>query len=167
MHRFLGILALVAIVSMSTPANSELPIPTDHIILTVSGQIQEANNEGRAEFDRAMLEQIGLEEFNTWTPWTEGEQQFVGVPFARLLDTVGADGSSIRAVAANDYSVDIPLTSLRDSGAFLAMSVDGKRLRLRDKGPLWIVFPWSQRPELDRAEVHSYAVWQLQSLHVH
>ena len=166
-HGFLRVLSLAAVVSLATPAHSELPEPTDRVILIVSGQIQEANNEGRAEFDRAMLEQLGVEKLSTRTPWTDGERQFVGVPFARLLDSVGATGSSVRAVAANDYSVDIPFASLRNADAFLAMSMDGKRLRLRNKGPLWIVFPWSQRPELDHAEMHGYAVWQLQSLHVH
>lgn len=161
---FFVALALFALVPASTDAG--MPQPTDETLLTVTGKIRETNAEGRVEFDRALLKQLGLRKLTTSTPWTEGERAFVGVPFASLLDAIGATGTIARAVAANDYVVDIPISNLREANAFLAMSMDGKQLRLRDKGPLWIIYPWSQMPELNRIELHSYAVWQLQSLHI-
>lgn len=166
MSLFLLIATLLLITVDPTPTYADPSKPAGKTLLTITGMIQETNADGHLEFDRGMLEQLGLAALTTRTPWTEGERAFVGVAFANLLDAIGAFGSRARAVAANDYVVDIPLGTLRGADAFLAMSMDGKRLRLRDKGPLWIIFPWSQRPELDRGDLHSYAVWQLQSLHI-
>ncbi|MGI9509316.1 MAG: molybdopterin-dependent oxidoreductase, partial [Geminicoccaceae bacterium] len=160
----LSALALFASVPASTDAG--MPQPTDETLLTVTGKIRETNAEGRLEFDRSLLMQLGLSKLTPSTPWTDGERAFMGVPFASLLDAIGATGTIVRAVAANDYVVDIPISNLREANAFLAMSMDGTQLRLRDKGPLWIIYPWSQRPELNRIELHGYAVWQLQSLHI-
>jgi hypothetical protein len=158
--------ALAFFALIPAPTDAGPPQPTGKTLLTVTGKIRETNAADRMEFDRALLEQLGLSKLTTSTPWTEGERAFVGVPFARLLDAIGATGSTVRATAANDYVVDIPISNLREANAFLAMNMDGKQLRLRDKGPLWIIYPWSQRPELNRIELHSYAVWQLQSLHI-
>jgi hypothetical protein len=166
MRLFLLIATLILITIDPTPTYAGPSKPAGKTLLTITGMIQETNADGRLEFDREMLEQLGITALTTRTPWTEGERAFVGVAFANLLDAIGAIGASARAVAANDYVVDIPLSTLLGADAFLAMSMDGRQLRLRDKGPLWIIFPWSQRPELDRSELHSYAVWQLQSLHI-
>jgi hypothetical protein len=157
-------LAFFALFPASTDAG--MSQNTGKTLLTVTGKIRTTNADGRVEFDRRLLEQLGLSNLKTSTPWTKGERTFAGVPLASLLDAIGATGSIARAAAANDYVVDIPISNLREANAFLAMSMDGKQLRLRDKGPLWIIYPWSQRPELNRIELHGYAVWQLQSLHI-
>ncbi|MGI9505290.1 MAG: molybdopterin-dependent oxidoreductase [Geminicoccaceae bacterium] len=159
---FLGLAAFL----LSTDVHAELPKPAGKILLTVGGLIDETNSGDRAEFDRDMLESIGMVELTTQTPWTEGETRFAGVPVSRLLDLVAIRGAVVRASAANDYQADIPVATLRDAGAVLAMRMNGKDLTLRDKGPLWIVFPWSEQPELDRIEIYNYAVWQLLTLHV-
>jgi len=164
-RRFWILLALV-IPLLVADAQAELPKPQGQVLLTISGQIEETNTDDRAEFDRGMLQRIGMVELKTQTPWTEGESHFVGVPVARLLDVTATKGSIVRATAANDYKADIPIAILREAGAVLAIRMDGKELTLRDKGPLWIVFPWSEQPELDRIEIYNYAVWQLLSLHV-
>ena len=164
--RQLQALLMLAMFVLSVEARADLPKPEGRTLLTVSGDIATSNARHQAEFDREMLEQLGLIDLRTRTPWTEGEPLFTGVSFARLLNVVAANGMVVTAKAANDYSADIPVSVLRDSGALLAMSLDGEPLTLRDKGPLWIVFPWSERPDLDRTEIHNYAVWQLLSLHV-
>lgn len=166
MHYLFLFSALSFFTLIPAPTDAGLSQPTGRTLLTVTGKMRETNAQGRVEFDRALLEQLGLSKLTTRTPWTEGEREFVGVSLTSLLDAIGVTGSTARAVAANDYVVDIPINNLREANAFLAMSMDGKQLRLRDKGPLWIIYPWSQRPELNRSELYSYAVWQLQSLHI-
>ncbi len=151
---------------LATNAHAELPSPQGRVLLTVSGLIGETNAEGLAEFDQEMLERVGLIEFSTETPWTKGKVRFAGVPLKQLLQVVATKGSVIRATAANDYAADIPIDTLVNSEAMLAMAMDGRALTLRDKGPLWIIFPWSDKPELNRIEIYNYAVWQLLSLHV-
>lgn len=156
----------LSMMMLSTQAKADLTVPEGRVLLSISGHIEETNAGDRAELDRGMLEELGLVDLRTQTPWTEGEPLFTGVPLERVLDLVSATGSVVRASAANDYAADIPRSTIQEGGAFLAMTMDGQTLTLRDKGPLWIIFPWSEQPDLDRAELHNYAVWQLLSLHV-
>ncbi|VFB10773.1 oxidoreductase molybdopterin binding subunit [Aeromonas salmonicida] len=37
-------------------------------------------------------------------------------------------------------------------------------LTLRNKGPLWIIYPLSEYPELNKEVYHSRMVWQLTAL---
>ena len=107
------------------------------------------------------LREWGTETMRTGTPFTDGESEFVGVPFARFWENIHPAGQTLRAVAANDYSIEVTARELIEKEAFVAFERDGQRLRLRDKGPYWIVFPWSRRPELKEAEVYSLSIWQL------
>src|SRR5689334_12041468 len=66
---------------------AKLGQPTEKVILTISGQISETNKDGAAEFDRPMLEALGMESFSTTTPWYDGPVKFEGVRMSRLLDT--------------------------------------------------------------------------------
>ena len=96
----------------------QLPRPEGPVILTVEGAITHTNAPGAAEFDLAMLERLGLVRLRTWTPWTDGELEFEGVPAQRLMEAVGAAGSAVRASALNDFESTIPLADFaRLSGA--------------------------------------------------
>jgi hypothetical protein len=150
----------------ASESRAALPAPSGPVLLAVTGKIAETNGEGRAEFDRKMLEALGTVTLTTWTPWTDAVAEFEGVPAGRVLDAVGAEGTVVMALASNDYSVEIPVELLREYPVILAMSMNGERLRLRNKGPLWIILPWSDYPELDNEESRYWSVWQLRSIDV-
>src|SRR5678815_2571838 len=82
--------------------------PTDKPILTVSGKISQTNKDASAQFDRAMLEALGVTSFSTTTPWYKEPVTFEGVLLAKLMDAVGASGDRIIAIALNDYSAEVP-----------------------------------------------------------
>ena len=140
--------------------------PAGPVLLTVSGQIKHTNAAGEARFDRAMLESLGLVSLVTRTAWTEGPQVFEGVPARALLAAVGAVGGTAHAVALNDYEMDIPVSDFSDYEVLIALKMNGSYMRVRDKGPLWVVYPRDQYPELDRPEVWSRWVWQLKRIEV-
>lgn len=110
---------------------------------------------------RSALEALGLEDLVTTTTWTRGPQNFAGVRLERLLGSIGVRGRVVRAVALNDYAVTIPLPEALAAEAFLATRQDGGPIPVRSRGPFWIVFPWSRRPELETALVRQWSVWQL------
>lgn len=143
-----------------------LPEPTGKVVLLVAGAVDNGNGPDGAAFDLAMLERLGTVRLRTRTPWTEGETLFEDVPLGRLLDAAGARGAATQAVALNDYRVELPLGDEIAARALVAFRADGKEMRVRDKGPLWIVFPWSQQPSLDRKDVHARSVWQLKELRI-
>lgn len=158
------LIALMGPASLSRAAEP-LPQPRGGVILTISGQIEQTNAPGQARFDREMLQSLGKASFVTGSEVSETPQLFEGVPLRAVLDRVGARGRSIRASALNDYEVSIPLEDLRFE-PILAMSVDGRVLTMRDKGPLWIVYPRDAHEVLRDVRYYARSVWQLNRLHV-
>ena len=163
---FALLLAAAAPTASASAPLAGLEVPTGGVMLTVTGHITVTNADGRAEFDRAMLEDLGLSTLRTWTPWTEGEPEFSGVLARTLMARVGAEGTTVLARALNDYEITIPLSDFERYPVLIAMAMDGERLRTRDKGPLWVIYPWSDYPELDDRVTRQKAIWQLESLHV-
>ena len=70
------------------------------------------------------------------------------------------------ATASNDYVASIPLRELYDYPVLLAFKMDGRDLELRDKGPIWIVYPRDQFEELNNSMTDKNWVWQLSELEV-
>jgi hypothetical protein len=169
-RRFLplpGVLTLWVIGRPITPIRAESsPLSHDRIVLTVTGAIADGDALGRIEFGLATLEHLGLSKLTTWTPWTDGEVEFEGVLARRLMEAVGARGSEVEARALNDYEEVIPLDDFRRYDVLLAMRMNGQLMRVRDKGPIWIVYPWSDHSELDDFATREKSVWQLNALHV-
>jgi len=159
------VLAFVCLLPVAAAAES-LQHPSGKVILTVSGNIQITNNNGVAEFDRAMLEGLGMTELQTGTQWTTGRPVFEGVLASTLLEAVGAGGTTARAVALNDYVVDIPLADFRNYPVLLALKVDGHDMAVRDKGPIWVVYPHEQYEDLTAETFQSRWIWQLRSLEI-
>jgi hypothetical protein len=160
----LGLCALRAPMTSSW-ADDLLP-SSDRVILTVTGAITDADGSGRVEFDLRAFERLGLSKLTTWTPWTDGEIEFEGVWARRLMEAVGARGTEVEASALNDYREVIPIDDFHRYDVLLAVRSNGRVMRARDKGPIWIVYPWSDHPELDDFLTREKSVWQLNVLHV-
>jgi hypothetical protein len=143
-----------------------LPSPSGPVLLAVTGAITNTNGPAKAEFDRTMLEALGMIKLTTSTPYTDGKPTFRGVPMARLLDAAGANGKALRAVAVNGYAIDLDAEEMRRYPVLLALEQDGKPLRLRDRGPIWVVLPRDQHPELQAESQSIKWIWQLRSIEV-
>lgn len=141
-----------------------LPEPAGAVILTVTGDVAQANSDLGAQFDLAMLQAMETVEFQTSTIWTDGPQVFRGVPLARLIEAVGAEGSVIAASALNDYTVEIPLADAVEGGPILAFEQNGKALSVRDKGPLWLVYPYDANREYQSEVIYARSIWQVKRL---
>jgi hypothetical protein len=83
-----------------------------------------------------------------------------------LLDAIGAEGETLRAIAANDYAVDIPVADAVDGGPIIAYLRNGEAMSLREKGPLWIVYPFDSSPEYQSELIYSRSIWQLNRIEV-
>ncbi len=162
--RAISLVALAALLSPVVANAAPLEAPTGKVILTVSGNIANTNTGDKAQFDREMLEALGMTEVSQHTPWTDGEQAFSGVLGSKILDAVGARGDTIIARAVNDYQVEIPVSDLRKYPVLFAMKQGGRYMRLRDKGPLWVIYPYETFPELANAETREKWIWQLSTM---
>ncbi|HVM83861.1 MAG TPA: molybdopterin-dependent oxidoreductase [Candidatus Binatia bacterium] len=147
-------------------AAESLPQPATPPILVVDGNIAATNRGKTAAFDLALLKTLPQTTLKTMTAWTEGESSFTGVRLRDLLDRLGAQGSTLTAAAIDDYRTDIPMADVRDYDVMVVYAMDGKPLPPDNKGPLWILYPFSQNPTLQRDIYFARCVWQLNRLTV-
>ena len=113
------------------------------------------------DFSLADLDAMPQTKFQTSTPWSEGVNEFSGVRLADLLKTVGPQGASLQLIALNDYVVTASSDELVKADALLATRRDGDLMPISDKGPIFVIFPFDDRPELKHQAYFSRAVWQL------
>jgi hypothetical protein len=116
-------------------------------------------------FDRAMLKALPQTSFTTTTIWTEGAHRFTGVQLADLLDAVDAEGETLRAAALNDYEITMPVAEARD-GALVAYAMDGEPMSVREKGPLWIVYPYDSDVAYQTETIYARSIWQLNRIRI-
>ncbi len=135
--------------------------PVGNIILTITGPMAQTNMPDGAVFDLDMLQKIGAVTFATSTPWTEGVQDFTGVPLNQLLVHIGAQPTSLKVSAINEYQIVVPASDAVDDGPILAWEQGGKLLSVREKGPLWLIYPFDSRQEYRTDKIHARAVWQV------
>lgn len=138
--------------------------PSGKPILTISGQIESTNVGDSAAFDRSMLEALEMVSFETMTPWYDQPVKFEGVRLDKLMALVGATGDRVRAVALNDYVTEIPISDFSEYGPIVALKRDGEYMPVRDKGPLFVVYPYDSDPALQSQTYYSRSAWQLSQL---
>lgn len=166
MCRFFNQFLAVVLFSTGMASAEQMSAPQGDPVLTIIGDIQSTNIEDTAVFDMAMLAAMPAKSFATTTIWTEGKNSFVGVPLSALLKMVGADGGTLRATAINDYSVEIPIDAIDGDVPVIAYEMDGKPMSVRQKGPLWIVYPYDSDADYRSELVYSRSIWQLDRLEV-
>ncbi|GGX98435.1 oxidoreductase [Litchfieldella qijiaojingensis] len=163
-HIMLGI--LVGWVASFNVAAQELASPSGPVILSVSGKITHFNMGNEAHFDREMLLALEQRKTLTHTPWHDGQVRFEGPLGRSLLEAVGASGTSMRVVALDDYAATVPVADFLDHNVILAMSQDGKPLKVRDHGPLFIIYPFDEEPGLLNEETLTRSVWQVKAIEI-
>jgi len=139
---------------------------TGPVVLSISGRVSQPNDGARRVFDMAALAALTQHEIVTTTPWHRGTRRFSGPLLRDVLSEAGAQGQTLRAVALNDYRVDIPGDDARRYDVVIARLLDGQPMAVRDKGPLFIMYPFDRRADLRNAVYYSRCVWQLKALDV-
>jgi hypothetical protein len=138
---------------------TQAAIAQDDIVLTVTDP-----GGTSVDYDLAALEALDSTDLLTHTSWTDGLQRFTGVRASLLLVALEQPGSSVRARALNDYEVRMSVKDLTDHPVIIAYKRNGEYMAIRDKGPLWIIFPQDDHPELTGLETDQKMVWQLRQL---
>ena len=147
-------------VSLGIAAEAVTPEGT---ILVIDGAIAGGKP---AAFDLAALKSLPVTRITTMTPWTDGENLYEGVRIRDLLERLGARGTAVLADAVDDYQVPIPMDDIRDYDVIVAYAMNGRPLPVDDKGPLWVIYPYSEHYGLQKDLYFSRSVWQLNRLTV-
>ncbi len=114
----------------------------------------------------ADLRQMPQYEITTSTPWTERRHTYKGPRLADVLKASGAQGKQLLLEALNEYQVHINSDDILAYHPILALTMDNQTMRVRDKGPIWLMLPLDQFDKHQRASVGGYLVWQLRRIRV-
>jgi hypothetical protein len=155
-HRLAGIALSAAILLAGEASAAELLLrwvdPTGKVI-------------GERTLTTAEIEAMPQQEFETDTPWADAPQRFTGPRLADIVALGGEDVANAHVVALNDYSADIPAEDWAEHVPILAVRVDGELMKVRDKGPFWVMYPIDSDPGVLGSELYySRMVWQVKSI---
>ena len=125
--------------------------PTGEVVLKVRGMIGRTNVDGEYHFDLQMLEKMIDTEYDWECPWF-GMHHWEGislVTFLKELD-VSPDAKYIRFIAKDGLTADFPIDMLKSHPKImLALKMDGQIIPDANCGPLRVVIPYDQYPELN------------------
>lgn len=118
--------------------------------------------EGERAYTIEALQELKTDVLRTSTPWTTTEHVYAGVWLRDLVADAGiSPDARLRLEALNGYRVVEDLGFLLESGGFLAFQRGAHPMSVREKGPVWLLYPFSERPQLNERNVRMAAVWML------
>jgi hypothetical protein len=139
--------------------------PAGAVVLTVIGGIAGTNRppyaesedvfisyheyrfEAAFEFDRLMLEALGMHEVTIAYDGWPAPIRFEGPLLRDILDAVGAEGDTVTLVALDGYAERIEPGELDGQDWILALRGNGRDLGIGQHGPSWLVYqPRDGRP---------------------
>ncbi len=150
------------VASLFLAVGSAQPVVADGggVILTVT------SGSSSVTFGREDLERMRQVTYRTTTIWTDGVQEFRGVPLDQVLKQAGATGTRIILGATNDYAAELPVDTISADVPIIALTVNGVPMTLRDKGPLWVVYPYDDSRTYQSEVIYTRSVWQLDRIEV-
>ena len=158
----LGLLVFgFAVAAVTSLQAQEITAPTGDAILTITGGIAVTNVGETLVFDLDSLMALPSEIVETETIWTTDIQKFKGVSLVTLVTLIGADDGELLATAINDYTVSIPISDAIEGGPIIAYMLNDQEMSVRDKGPLWLIYPYDSSPDYRTEVVYSRSIWQL------
>ena len=168
--------AMLLIVVTGTAQAGDLSKATGPVVLTVVGKIDQTNRPPfdpdndvfleyhektfakAAEFDRAMLEALGVHSATVNKADWPKPHRIEGPWLRDVLAAAGATVDSLNVLALDGYAADISKDDLAAHDWVLGLKRDGGYLKIGQRGPIWIAYaPAGGRPITDDEEAQM--VW--------
>ena len=140
------------LLSISANADTLLSITNnDHARITVT------------EEDLLDLPQVTIE---TSTPWDEEVITFSGPTLKALLTRYNITEGELNLYASNRYQIQVPWDYIEDTTPIIANRMNGNPFSRRQRGPLWLIFPFDSDDRYRSYEVSAMSIWQLISIEI-
>ncbi|MGJ8546860.1 MAG: molybdopterin-dependent oxidoreductase [Sulfitobacter sp.] len=111
------------------------------------------------------LSQLPQTEVMTKNDYVDATTRFSGPTLRMILEQNGiASGAEINMHALNDFFVTAPASDAYNYDVILALLMNGEPMSVRDKGPIWIIYPMDDHPELSDDLYNGRLVWQLDKI---
>ncbi len=133
-------------------------------MLTVTGKISRHNDtDGKAyRFTEASLMQLPVASLHTSTVWSPATT-YSGPSLAKILEVAGASpqATQLHLVALDKFESWVPYRDVERYAPVVAHSMNGRRIDHAKYGPLYLVYPRDDHPELQNPKGESRFVWQV------
>ena len=166
MKRLWNLIATLCVIFVVTPVVADTP-SKDEFFLEVIFLDDEEQPVLTKKVPLDEIMSLPVAQIRTTTIWTEGEQQFQGVWLKDLIDHLGVTEGTLDFSALNEYLVEIPMDDIVRGGPLVAYEWNGNRMSARDKGPLWVVFPYDSDIKFQTESVFAQSIWQLDRVEVY
>jgi hypothetical protein len=97
----------------------------------------------------------------TRTPWYDSDVRFEGVLARDLMEYAGAVQGEASIAAIDGSAIKIPLADFAANNAIFAYRADGTDLTVATRGPLFLVYPFDDKPELANETYYSRCIGQI------
>jgi hypothetical protein len=156
--RLSGAVAAALILGCSAAAGAELTAPKGPVVLTVVGDIANANRgpsdpavdrfldhheqkfDAAAAFDLQMLEGLGMETRQFVLEGLPGVQKLEGPPLAAVLEAVGAQSGKVSLLALDGFAVELDAKDVEAHDWLVGVKRNYDYLGIGGFGPAWMVF---------------------------
>ncbi|HSC79235.1 MAG TPA: molybdopterin-dependent oxidoreductase, partial [Chitinolyticbacter sp.] len=133
---------LACLLALLSPLSNARDTPKGPVVLTISGAIEHGQPDRAVLFDDAMLQRFKQHRLTVQTPWYPQPQTFEGPLLRDVLANAGVRGTQLSLRALNDYVTTIPVADSQRYNVILARKRNGKLMTVRDKGPLFVMYPF-------------------------
>lgn len=145
---------------------AETAISEKEVLIEIKGKISVTTQDNLALIDRKTINALPQHQITTTNHITSTPITYRGPLFRDLLRKVGAKGSSVLVIAWDDYMAEIEMSDLKKYDVILATHENGQQLTLDTRGPLFVVFPFSDHPDIRNDLYYNKSVWQIRTIEV-
>ncbi|PSJ44011.1 molybdopterin-binding protein [Zobellella endophytica] len=145
-------------------------VAEEPVILTVSGNILwQGQPHERLDYTLKELQAMPQRVITTSHPWGQQPHTYRGPDLVALMSSLFGHAriKTLYLEALNGYSISVDWQKLAPFQPVLAWQENGRVMSRREKGPLWLVLPFDQVPELQQADFLHFMTWQLRQIKVH
>ncbi|MCG7496051.1 hypothetical protein MHO82_04205 [Vibrio sp. Of7-15] len=111
------------------------------------------------------LNKLPKSKIKTNTPWTD-ISDFEGVSIKDLFNHYQIPLQDMELTALNNYIIEVPKEDVDSYSPIIAFHHNGQKMKIRDFGPLWLVYPLDDHHELWSKKHYSKMIWQLNKINL-
>jgi hypothetical protein len=155
------LVAVAAIIGPVVAAAAPNACPQDGL-LAITGLVKPNAANGAFLFGEPDFLKLKNTKLTTATAWTP-RSEFVGPELSTVLATAGVPQSAkeMRFYAIDAYEITIPISDVTKYNPVMAHTQNGKRLEISTRGPVFLVYPRDQHPELLAIKGQAQFVWMV------
>jgi len=128
---------------------------TEAVLLTVHDGLK------KQVFKLTDLDALPQQQFTTSTIWTTEPTAFSGPALADVMASSGLSAEALTLRAVNNYSITMNSSTLEENAPVVATRINGKTFSVRERGPLWVVFPYDADSRYRSEHTFAASIWQL------